>query len=575
MPATASAIARNYTTRKAAKNTPLMQRVLRRAEVERTAAEKAKAHNLAQYQYEPRAYIENVLGYAPWAGQPGKPGQQEIIDAYTLALQQQHEKEQYEAGALDADAMQYWTPGEPIQNRIRVEAGHNTGKTFIGATLVNHFFDCFTPAIVYTFAPTWTQIKDLLWKEIRTQRDGKGLPGRILETCELKYRPNHFAKGRAAGIGDNATERIQGQHGRYLMFVLDEAEGVAPFVFDAVNSMTSGGISIVLMLANPRTRGSSFYAQRTRSDVANFRMSCLHHPNVIHGREVVPNAVKRDYVIGMLDEGHAVAVEEHDPDNYTFELPWQPGKIFQPDDEFMFRVLGVAPPQSTDDTFCPMGRFEAACERPLPAGGSEKARMGVDVARYGSDVGTLYVEHAGAVRRAGVFKRQDYYDYYIKIRSEAERLKAQGVTDLQIRVDGGGGFGGGVVSHILNSAEFTDKDNRLFPEFKVFEVHFGGVPYDGEGFRDIVTEMYYHAGEACKHMAVLDATQALQQDVTERSFRWVKSRRGKDVKALVDKEQFRRKFGRSPDDGDGFVLAVAPDHLFRVDPAKRHNHPLL
>lgn len=575
MTATASAIARNYTTRQAAIRSPLMQRVLQRAELERTAADKAKHHDLAQYRYDPTAYIQRVLGFTPWAGQPNRPGQQEIVNAYTLAMQQQHEKEQYEAGSLSADAMQYWQPGEPIQNRIRVEAGHNTGKTFIGAALVNHFFDVFTPAIVYTFAPTWSQIKDLLWKEIRTQRDGKRLPGRILETCEIKYKPNHFAKGRAASIGDSATERIQGQHGRYLMFVLDEAEGVAPFVFDAVNSMTSGGISIVLMLANPRTRGSAFYTQRTRADVVNFRMSCLHHPNVIEGREVVPNAVRRDYVLGLMDEGHATAVERHDPDSYTFELPWMPGPIYQPDDEFMFRVLGVAPPQSSDDTFCPVGRFEAAIDRaPIPVD-SHKARMGVDVARYGSDVGTLYVAHDGCIRRAGVFKRQDYYEYYLKIKQEAGRLKAQGVTDLQIRVDGGGGFGGGVVSHLLNSEEFTDKDTRMFPEFKVFEVHFGGTPYDGEGYRDIVTEMYYHAGEACKHVSVMGATQALIQDVTERPFRWLKSRRGKDVKALVDKEQFRRKFGRSPDDGDGFVLAVAPDHLFRVDPAKRHNHPLL
>ena len=50
---------------------------------------------------------------------------------------------------------------------------------------------------VYSFAPTWEQIHDLLWKEIGADREGKGLPGRVLDTCEIKLRKNHFAKGRA------------------------------------------------------------------------------------------------------------------------------------------------------------------------------------------------------------------------------------------------------------------------------------------------------------------------------------------------------------------------------------------
>ena len=36
-----------------------------------------------------------------------------------------------------------------------------------------------------------------------------------------------------------------------------------------------------------------------------------------------------------------------------------------------------------------------------------------------------------------------------------------------------------------------------------------------------------------------------------------------DTKILEDKASFRKRKHRSPDDGDGFVLAVAPDFLFR------------
>jgi hypothetical protein len=34
------------------------------------------------------------------------------------------------------------------------------------------------------------------------------------------------------------------------------------------------------------------------------------------------------------------------------------------------------------------------------------------------------------------------------------------------------------------------------------------------------------------------------------------------VKKLEEKKKFKKRMKRSPDDGDGFVMAVAPDFLF-------------
>jgi hypothetical protein len=58
----------------------------------------------------------------------------------------------------------------------------------------------------------------------------------------------------------------------------------------------------------------------------------------------------------------------------------------------------------------------------------------------------------------------------------------------------------------------------------------------------------------------------LQADLCERLYDW-RNARGKDVKRLESKEEFRKRLipPRSPDDGDGFVLAVASDRLFIPD----------
>lgn len=517
--------------------------------------------------YEPKVYIEKYLMWQPWGGTEDKPGQQQIIDAYVLALRQQHEKRDFENGLLAERDLRYWKPGQVIKNIIRLEAGHTVGKTKLASGLVNHFFDSFVPAIIYTFAPSWLQLHDLLWKEIRTDRRDKGLPGRIKDVG-LDVSDNHFAIGRATSdAGGKGTERVQGQHGEYLMFVIDEAEGVADYVFNAIDSMTSGGISIVLMLANPRTRASRFHKMKALSNVKTFRMSCIHHPNVIEGREVVPGAVKRDYVSKMLEK-NAEIVKEHNEDDLTFELDFDiqvgetlypKGTIFKPDAEFMFRVLGIAPANIADDTIISIGRYQVACKREKPTTNEEprRATMGIDVARFGRDNGNLWVRHLGYVWRANVFSKKRTNVYFDSVKKEALRLAAGGVISLHIRIDGGGGFGSGLIDDLIKDDELQ----KAFFEFRVYEVHFGGSPYNNKAYYDLVTEMYGECAETLKGVKIVEPPDALEADLCERLWE-SRNVAGRDVKKLEEKAKFRKRVSRSPDDGDGFVLCVAPDFLF-------------
>jgi hypothetical protein len=509
----------------------------------------------ARYRFDPAAYIQDKLLWTPWSGTAEEPGQVEVLLAYALALRQQIERREYEAGTLPETGLTVWQPGEPIRNWIRVQAGYTVGKTKLASGMVNHFFDCFPPAIIYAFAPGYDQIHDLLFKEIKADRSGKGLPGRILDLA-LDRGPDHFAKGRATNnASGTGRERIQGQHGPYLMFVLDEAEGIADYVWEAVESMTSGGISIVLMLANPRTRTSRFHKAAARADVASFRIAETSHPNVVEGRDVIPGAVRRDYVDHMINE-HTTEVPDPDPDAQTLSVPWRDG-IFKPDAEFLFSVLGVAPLNIADNTVVPIGRYEAACAREQVPYRPEVARMGLDVALFGNDLGTLYLRHNGAVRRLEQFQQQDYFHQAIRIKQHAEALAAAGVTSLHIRVDAGGGFGRGVIDQLLYDDEFA----ALFHDLVFVEVYFGVPPHDGHAYGDLITELYFEAAESLKGLAIVDAPSGLEGDLCERIYDW-RNLQGITVKRLEPKDAFRKRMRRSPDDGDGFVLAVAPDHLF-------------
>lgn len=521
------------------------------------------------YQYEPAEYIRDKFGWSPWDGNEEHPGQQQIIDDYVLALRQMHEKDDYEHGRVVDEDLEYWTPGETIKNWIRLEAGHTVGKTKLASGLVSHFFDCFVPSIIYTYAPTWPQIKTLLWKEINSDRKRADVPGRVLETCEIKTDDAaHFAMGRATNdAGGKGSERIHGQHGKYLMFVLDEAEGVASFVFDAVKSMMSGGICIAILLANPKTRTSDFYKCRLLSYVVSRRMSCIWHPNVLAGKEIVPGAVKRDYVRDMV-EAHAEIIDHHSEDDLTFELPFDirigptvygVGTIWKPDPEFMFRVLGIPPVNIAGNTFFPVGRYEAACNRKEPLCGDPRiARIGVDVARFGDDPGTVYLYRGGRARRTHQIWQLDTIEYIQRIKKVALALPAD-VWSLHIRIDGGGGFGSGIIDQL----RIDDELIRRFGDFEVFEVHFNATRVAGGKYYDLATEMYAETSETLRGMVIDDAPETLQADLCERKYDW-RNVSGIAVKILESKREFKKpnRAGRSPDDGDGLVLAVSPDFMF-------------
>jgi intein/homing endonuclease len=448
---------------------------------------------------------------------------------------------------------------------------HNTK---IAEGMICHFFDCFAPSTIMMYAPTWDALKDNLWQELKGDREGKGLSGRILETIEIYARAKHFIKGRAVtnskGVG---SERIQGLHAPFQMFVLDEAEGVDPVVFDAIPGMTSGGISIVLMMANPKTRSSKFHTIHEDANVVSFRMSCINHPNVVAGREVVPNAVQREYVRSMI-ESHCDVVQEHNVDNFTFQLDFPiptknrvlpVGTIFQPDNEFMWRVLGIAPANVSDMTVVPVGRYIAARKRTEIAfekSDMSRATFGIDIARSGIDYGTMYVRWKNTVWRAKQFYHEDSKEYFHAVLAMAKTLAKKGVRKLHMRIDAGGGAGLiDTCRHSLELRELFETD-RNPGELVINEVHFGGNPYDKKLYDDLVTEMYFEAAETLHGIRISDPPEALEADLTMRQWEPV-NRQGKELKKLIKKKDFKKSIRRSPDDGDGFVLAVAPDKCFK------------
>jgi hypothetical protein len=541
------------------------QPVTRRRRAEAPAVE--DFFQYLRYQTDPIGFSERYLGFSPWPGRNGRPGQRELFEDIADSVRRQ----------LEGD--------ETAPIYFHVESCHGVGKTFGCADLVNWFFTCFPPCEILTTAPTAKQVERLLWKDIKKLRKGKGLPGRVLPVAaRMEVGPDHYAEGfTASDSSGKGTERAQGTHATYQLIVIDEAEGVPAFFFGAVRAMLTGGkVMICVMVANPKTRASEFHRWGRRSGVKKYRFSAHDFPNVVDGVDTVPGGSSRTWVAGMIGD-ECELVSTHDEEKLTFQLPWDvcldsgtvypAGTIFLPSDEYLFRVMGVPPILSAERAFVSAGVYEASCRRVVEPTEAdvERCRIGVDVARFGSDKGKVYVNQERVVRLKASLSKLNSFDYYNAVKEAALDAVAAGATSVHVRVDGTGGFGAGVVDLLNADAELAALD-----DFQVFEVHFASSPsWEGqESYLNIITECYASAGQMLPGLRVENAPNQLELDLTDRKFSYV-IRDGKTLKALEKKEEFRKRHeNQSPDDGDAFVLAAAPDYLFVHETEVRSARPI-
>jgi len=100
--------------------------------------------------------------------------------------------------------------------KTAVRSCHSAGKTFVSAVIVLAFMALRYPAKVVTTAPTWYQVKDLLWSEINTlfktrlvtKTGFPQFPNAKMLTTRLEMQDDWFAMG----ISPKEAVNFQGFH---------------------------------------------------------------------------------------------------------------------------------------------------------------------------------------------------------------------------------------------------------------------------------------------------------------------------------------------------------------------------
>jgi phage terminase large subunit len=263
-------------------------------------------------------------------------------------------------------------------SRVAVRSSHGPGKTAIAARVTVTFLATHRKSRVITTAPTWNQVEQQLWREVRAavakaHQKGHELAAEIPEPTATKLELGD--QWFAIGLSTNEPERFQGHHADHLLLIVDEASGVDERIYEAAEGFLTAEGSRILLLGNPTRIGGQFHRAFTteRADWRTIHITTFDTPN--YTGEQVPPAVARSLPHqGWADEKRAQWGE----DSPMFQV----------------RVLGNFPSESAYSVLS-LAAVEAAQRRELAGDPTtDRVTISCDVARFGDDE-TVIVERVG------------------------------------------------------------------------------------------------------------------------------------------------------------------------------------
>lgn len=241
--------------------------------------------------------------------------------------------------------------------RHSVRAGHGVGKGVIGSILALWFPLTHYDSKCVITANSQDQLRDNNWAELKKWHGE--LPAPLREKLQVDAERMFvtaapemaFVVRRTASKAN--PEALQGVHAKHVLFLVDEASGMADIVFEVAQGSMSTPGAITCLFSNP-TRSAGFFYD-------------THHRLRDHWRckrvssEDVPRA--RGHIQEIIDGYGANS------------------------NKYRVRVLGEFP-TADDDTVIPLELIEAAVGRDVAARDVEVV-WGVDVARFGDDASAL------------------------------------------------------------------------------------------------------------------------------------------------------------------------------------------
>ena len=393
--------------------------------------------------------------------------------------------------------------------RTTVRSCYSSGKTFVAACTALAFIMLRPPAKIITTAPSWYQVKFLLWSEINhlfnTKLKPQEFPGEIFQTM-LRLAEHWFA----VGISPKEDVNFQGFHQKNVLVIFDEAPGVRENIAEGADGLLASGNAHMLKIGNPTNPSGHFYNDFRDPSVNTFHISAFDSPNFTG--ENVP-----DYLRAQLINKEWVNDKKV---RWGIDSPL-----------YISRVLADFPQEITENQLISLALCEEAVNRDIEPSGEKE--MGLDIARFGNDNTVYLIRHGNVITKLLFDSKRDT----MEVAGRAKRIyEDENIKRIKADVIG---VGSGTVDRLdeqgvdvigINSAESAIEKDKYFNKR---------------------TEMWFNAMEWLKVGKIPD-DDLLIRDLTAVHFEYT----SKGQYKLEPKEQTKKRLGYSPDRGDAFVLAI-------------------
>jgi hypothetical protein len=429
--------------------------------------------------------------------------------------------------------------------RVAVRAGQGVSKTHIMA-IAALYLSYVWLASGYTTAPTFRQVKNLLWSRIRQiyadaevwrARQGKEpLGGKLLDT-RLDLGEDWFVDGFAT---DQPEHRLVGLHGEATFFFGDEACGLNREVMEAKEAILTGAETFELLVGNPIDPLSDFAkCFKPSSDYYQVHISCYDSPNVRNKRIIYPKMTTLEWCVRR-------------------ERKWKKTHPL-----YIARVLGDFPDMG-EDKLIPLSCIQAALDRgkEVVESGLDKGRctsIGLDVARKGSDR-TVCIRRREVPGKQWIFYEVAWTEGRSIVTGVAVRIQADQKALVWTYKEKGGeevsvhppvnvddiGVGGGVTDILM------DADDDM-PVNAVNVAESADESPDAEAnylFKNKRAEYYWALAKEFENNIACIVDEDLAHELALISVTYTKN-----VIQIGSKDDIKKVLGASPDHADAAMLA--------------------
>ena len=451
-----------------------------------------------------------------------------------------------------------WSKQREILGSVRkyektaARACHSVSKTYAAAELAVWFLNCIPNSKVITTAPTFPQIKMLLWSEINTiyARSRIRLEGECLMTEIKTAEKDHYA----FGFSTDKPARAEGWHAPAILFIFDEAKGLPTWLWDSARGGMTGGFCrwLAISTTDGVQVGEPYHKifNAEASDWNRIHISAFDSPYVT-GEKF------RSIEIPDPQRPDIFRVKWTEPAELTYQLAspkwiaecrkeWGEDSVL-----YQTKVLGEITDASADSIIKLSQVLAMVKNAGDPAFKDEgQEEIGVDVARGGSDDTVMYRRKGLKVveEKILVSKQLPEKAKLVYISEEVEAFAGHN-KKIRIKVDDTG-VGGGVT------------DTLQADGYTVVPINFGAEAKDPDKYPNTISEMWFEAGKIIHEIACL-ASDRLQAELVNRRQKPQLDKKGR--REVESKKEYKARGFRSPDEADAFLLAFY-DPKTKVEP---------